>query len=200
MRRATILARRQRQKRNERIALAASIVLLLAAFFIYKNVVGKSAVGTVKYHPLAQQATSSIATAQQVIAQGNYIKFSYPSSFRQIPTDIPKTPQLETFDFMTKSAPFWELAMGVSQLPGGNLRDDGSYNMRFLNPEKYKLEKLDINGQSIAVFSDSSEGFAKAAFIQHSDMLLSVALTGSGDTDTMQNQYKQILQSIEWVK
>ena len=200
MRRATILARRQRQKRNKRIALAVSIALLLSALFIYKNVVGKSAVGTVKYQTSSQQAVSSVAAAQQVNAQGNYIKFSYPNTFRQIPTDIPKTPQLETFDFMTRSSPFWELAIGVSQLPSGNLRDDGSYNMRFLNPGKYKLEKLDINGQSISVFSDSSEGFAKAAYIPHNGMLLSVALTGSGDIETMQNQYKQILQSVEWVK
>lgn len=198
MRRATILARRQRQKILKRTLLGVLILVSLATLLIYKNVVGKSAVGSVVPRSDLEQVASAPKNIQQINAQGNYIKFSFPDTFRQIPTDIPKAPQLETFDLMTKTSPFWELALGVSQLPSGNLRDDGSYNMRSLNTQKYKLEKLDINGQSVPVFSDSSQGFAKAAFMPHGGMLLSVALSGAGDQDTMQSQLVTVLTSIEW--
>jgi len=131
---------------------------------------------------------------------GRYIKFSYQDNYRTVPSAKLVDPQLETFDFVTKHSPFRELALSVSQLPSGNLKDDGSYNMRSRNPDRYSLEMLEINGRSVPVFTDKQEPYSKAAFISHNAMLLSVALSGQGDSERMQAEQMDIIKSVEWLR
>lgn len=76
--------------------------------------------------------------------------------------------------------------------------DDGSYNLRATNTETFKKEQLLINEQWVTVFSDTRGDYSKVGFIPRGKMLLSVALSGSGDKDKMQKQLKDIISSIKW--
>jgi hypothetical protein len=137
-------------------------------------------------------------TPKDIPVRGKYVNFTYLDSFRALPVSKPSSSQLESFDYVTKHSPFWELVVGVSSLPSGNLNDDGSYNMRSSAGVRYKLEHWDIKGVLVPVFSDTTENYSKVAFLAHSGKLLSLALSGSGDKVSMQAEQMRVLNSLEW--
>lgn len=190
------------RKRNKKLFKATAIfvtgVALLLALLSIRSLNSPSSGNIINPTNNTDASKTRQKALTKVEVSGNYINFEYLDSFRALPAEKPVASQLETFKFVTKSAPFWELSLSVRQLPSGKLTDDGSYNLRATNTETFKKEQLLINDDWVTVFSDTRSEFSKVGFIEHKNMLLSVALTGTGDALKMQKMLKDILSSIKW--
>jgi hypothetical protein len=186
-------------KKLKIIILTAMIAGAAGTFFIIKSALTGPAEGNIdQTSSRSLNYSAPLITVKNIQAAGKYIRFNYPDSYRPVPIDKPALPQLEAFNFVTKNAPYSELALGVSRLASGNLNDDGSYNMRSLSPDKYKLEKWSVDGAAVPVFVSLQEGYGVAAFITHNGMLLTIAMSGQGDKLQMQKDVQAVLKSLEW--
>jgi hypothetical protein len=180
--------------------IAAFIIILVGlAAFIFINM-NQPAVGTVSPVIVNSRApaTDSLATTQ---VKGKYVSFYYPSYFEVVQAAKNSGNELETYNYVKRPTPFWFLNLQILTLPTGNVTDDGSYNSRHVNPSRYKLEYVIVNGQRVSVFSDQSGGYAKAAFLPHGNKILTVSL-GSADSSIsvkLDSVMAQVLNSVSWV-
>jgi hypothetical protein len=191
------LIRKQKMKKMKVLFIFSIIIVLAVSVFAIKSL-GSSSQGTIIKSSSDFFSTNKAEALTVIEVEGEYIKFEYIDSFRPTPARKLIPPQLETFNFVTKKVPFWELSIGVRDLPSGKINDDGSYNLRATDTVNYKKEQLEINGALIAVFSDIRQDFSKVAFLLSDNKLLSVAITGSGDNDKMQKHLEDIVSSIKW--
>lgn len=175
------------------IGLVLAAVALIVAVGLGVSLSGSSQ-GSIT-NPPAPKAPAAIT---QVKASGKYISFSYPSDFGASPTQKASGAELETFAYIKRPSPFYFLNITVSNLPSGNLADDGSYNSRLVQPERYSATTTLIKGQAVKVFSDTSSAYAKAAWLVHDNKDVSVALSTDSADDGLDQILKNVLASVAW--
>jgi len=190
------VSRRKVWYKNKKIIGAGLLLILLAAILglhSLNGVAGGSIDNSANF-----QAGQTPKTPQLIKVSGQNISFTYNDSFRVSPSQKPASPQLENFNYVTKQSPFWQLAVGVRSLPSNNLADDGSYQARANTPKQYKLSQWPINGRTVPVFSDETNPYSKAAFVQSSGRLATIALSGGGDSAQMDALLQTVVKSLEW--
>jgi hypothetical protein len=176
----------------------AALVFIILAFLGFAQL-GRPAVGTVSNQTQSQDAATAPVT--QVQAKGKYASFNYPSNFSVLSAPKPSGNVLETFAYAKKPFPFWFLNAEVAKLPSGNLVDEGSYNLRIKDTARYRYSSVSINGQTINTFFDSSEGYAKVAFVPHGQMLFTLSLNSSDtpNADKLNQIFTDVLKSLQWL-
>jgi hypothetical protein len=189
----------KRLKTKKLLISLVCVVLIGLAAVIFTSLNGPS-VGTVNNQVLPASDSQPPPT-HQVDVKGKTITFSYPSNFLAKGTETPSGNEIETFAYVKQPSPFWFLNITVSNLTSGNLSDDGSYNMRALDTARYKKSQEIINGATATTFFDSSNGYAKTAFMAHSGKDISISLQ-SNDTpsaDKLDQIFDGVLKSLRWL-
>jgi hypothetical protein len=189
---------KQKPKGSKKYVLLGGGILFLLAIVMIGHSLSSPAEGSIK--DSAPVSSAPAKAPGQVRTDGKYISFVHRDDIKQVPADQPGGNELEVFNLVRKPWPYWYLNIGISRLPSGNIADDGSYNMRALNPGRYKLEHWSLNSTNVAVFSDLSGGYSKAAFVSHGDKLLTAAISSddAAKVDQLDAALKQVLTSVEW--
>lgn len=187
---------------TRRRVFIGSVILTMATVVGFIGYMNKPAYGTVQTNNPQLAVANESSKPSFLSIKGRYLSFSYPSAFTRIPAAKPTGTQLEIFSFTKSPSPFWFMNAEVNTLTSGNLADDGSYNMRRLNPSRFKLDKWVIGSKKIDVFSDNSGGYAKSAFIAKGHELFSVSVTSSDilHTSELDSSLRGVLTSLEWNK
>jgi len=136
---------------------------------------------------------------------GKYVSFMYPNGYVEKSHEVADSDSaviLETVYVSQTSATSKKIALTVRSLPSGNLEDDPDYQMRELNPKKYKKESFaagQVSGQSFVPADDGQ--FEKTFFIKHEGLLAIIAVTAPAMPDQTRNDEADgIAKSLEWVK
>jgi hypothetical protein len=94
------------------------------------------------------------------------------------------------------------IALTVESLEKRKLEDTTGYNLRKMNPRKYREEKFfagEFGGTAFTALE--SETYEKVVFLEHNNYLVAIALTGPNGSDAEKDQeLKDIIQSIQWKK
>jgi len=119
-------------------------------------------------------STTPSATPSTRVADGKYIRFSYPASYRP-PTAAAPNGGLETWRLVADAADT-SLTVAVSALPTMSYIDDSAYNMRRAFPAKYAESDAVLGGHPAKLMraADTAE---VVLFSAVGGRLVTVALT-----------------------
>ena len=95
-----------------------------------------------------------------------------------------------------------KIALTIESLENRKLTDVTGYNMRKMNPKKYREEKL-VAGEFSGTAFTALEGdiYEKVVFLEHNNYLAAIALTGPlGSHEEKNQELKAITESIQWNK
>jgi len=176
-------------------AVVLGVLILLAGLGVFLHGLSGSSHGSINS---PQFTTKKPAPVTYLKVSGKYLSFNYPSDFGVSPAEKPSGNELEVFSYIKRPSPFYFLTIVVSELPSGNLSDDGSYSSRLSQPDRYQKSSRLINGQLIYVFSDKTSVYAKAAWLAHGNKDVSVALSANAATASLDQTLSTVLQSITW--
>lgn len=189
-----------KDKRRRRLiitlAVIAAVILVVAFFYSRLNAPheGVVVVGTPKSH------TSSIdMTPKQ--ATGNYVMFNYPAGLNVVKNNPLVDPVVEQFNYMHRDIESWNLAIAVMKNPGGSVSTNNTYQVRKINPDKYKESSETINGKTYVIMTETDQGgFSKVAIMQHGSMGATVSLYGDDPSGTadLQKTFDMVLGSWQW--
>lgn len=183
--------RKHLNKRRVKVAVFGVPVFTLGVVvYISINAMHSPAVGTVK-QVSAQQATKH-AQAVEVdgFHNGKLINFSYPPGYTRLKQKLSGN-YLEVVGLGGPRKANRQITVGVSR---DSLENNSGIVFRRQHMDIYKEEKLKAGG---VVFTSSKSGYERMAFIEHEDMLASVAVVSPSGYD-MKEVSDQIIESLEW--
>ena len=188
-------------KTPTKIRLAVIVALLfLGLSWLVDHQLSKPSAGSID---TSVPAKSSVVTPSLKSFKGAYISFSYPGSFTPAANSKPSGNIVETFVLSDRNhTPTWNLNVSVSKLPSGDLSEDGSYNFRKLNPDRFTALTWTINAQPVVVMQDNSGGFNDVAFVVHDQLIASVSASSgnSADGPALSDILKSSLENLQWLQ
>lgn len=140
------------------------------------------------------KSTPSLAKKEinQVALDGQFVRFSYPSNYRRIPSQA--DPNRENINLLGSIAYEGEIAVSVSR---GSLGENSAIMFRRLNKEVYSEQTLKLPNISGIMFTKQSSGFEKTAMVQQGGMVASIAVTSSAGTD-LSTVFDTVTKSFVW--
>lgn len=137
--------------------------------------------------------------------EGKYLSFRHSADYAvKSQEDAPAENGViwETAFLATGEINSTKIALTVENLENRKITDATSYNMRKMNPEKYREEKFSAGEIKGTAFTASqAEIYEKVVFVERDNFLVAIALTGPNGSDEEKNQeLEDIVQSIQWKK
>lgn len=191
----------KRKPRKKLIALLIFVVIILAlggAAYATRHTLTSPVKGSV-VSTLPDDSKQSQVQLDQY--DGTNFSFVHPETYiEQNPKAAPPAGEIEAHTFISSGMNSEVLTLAVTNLPTGNLNDDGSYSMRAQNSAKYKMKTVVVKNEKVTVFSATdSQQYQQAAFWPHGGKLLTVALTGAAsDVPGMTSEFNDMVNSITW--
>jgi hypothetical protein len=138
---------------------------------------------------------------QPIPISNPYASFTYPAALKPMPTQSPHGSALVTYTYGYRDIESWELNITVNRLAEPILTDDGGYDFRKVNPNRYEESTTTIGQNSFKIMSDTTAGgFSKVAFNLHGSLSADISLYGddpNGQAD-LNATFQQILSSWQW--
>lgn len=184
--------------KNKRSIYAFILILVILVILVVWHSLSGPAVGSVDNSSNLQMASAPAASSALITFHGTSLSFSYPASYQKRVTQPQSGPILENYDFTSGGYPAADLAVAVYSLSSDNLQDSPAYLLRKEKPAQYSLETWQAGKQSVPVYSDSSVGYSKVAFMVHSGKLATIALSGGSDPTADETQQKAVINSVRW--
>lgn len=133
--------------------------------------------------------------------EGITFSFSYPSTFQPSQTRPLTNGDVEKFTFVSPSLSPWNLSIQIRELAGGQISNDGSYNLRKTNPDTYTEEIVTLNSNKAYIMTSNTGGYNKVAFIVHDNIDANISLQSgsSADSEKMDAVLNQIISSWKWL-
>jgi hypothetical protein len=181
------------------IVLLVIVVVIAVADFILAHL-NQPVQGTVSTGQATSNLGFSIDPAPQT-QTGPYASFEYPKGLALQKSASLAAPTLQQFNFVGRDVKSWVLSTSVASLPGGDLANNSSYMLRKNNSGTYQESTLQVNGQAVTVFSDTTAGgFSKVAFMTHGNLLGTVSLAGDDENGTapLERAFSLTLTSWRW--
>lgn len=132
---------------------------------------------------------------------GPYASFEYPKGLKLQKSAPLAAPIVQQFNFIGRDVKSWILSTSVATLPGRGLANNSSYALRKNNSGTYQEGTLQVNGQAVTVFSDTTAGgYSKVAFMTHGNLLGTVSLVGDDENGTapLERAFTMTLTSWRW--
>lgn len=192
-----------RPKRKKKIIVLIVVLALLmavaaAGYAAVQTMMGPAEGVAITDVPVAKSTTPPVELEQY---DGTSISFVHPSSYKERPTKPDATASaslLETHTFISSGMVSKILTLSITKFPSGQLKDDASYYMRTLHPERYKITERVIKGDKVAIAANTQE-YQLTAFWPHAGKMLTFSLSGvTADTDTVNAEYNKMLDSVVW--
>ena len=136
------------------------VILLFILLAITKNYFNSPSVGTI--NTLTTRATT---TTSLLSAEGKTFSFSYPSSFLPGQSKQLSKGDVEKLSFITTDQSPWNLDIQIRQLAGGQISNDGSYNLRKTNPDIYTEQVVKLNSNTAYIMASNTGVYNKVVFI-----------------------------------
>lgn len=191
----------KRKPRKKLIALLIFVVIVLAlggAAYATRSTLTSPVNGRIVPTLPADAKQSQVELAQY---DGTNFSFVHPMTYiEQNPKAAPPAGEIEAHTFISSSMNSEVLTTAVTNLPSGNLNDDGSYSMRAQNSSKYKMKTITVKNEKVIVFSATDNmQYQQSAFWAHNGKLLTFALTGAAsDVPGMSSEFNDMVNSIYW--
>jgi hypothetical protein len=122
---------------------------------------------------------------------GKYISFTYPAHYRTI-SNPPTGNYIETASFYATNQTSKQISVGIVK---ESIGDDGGVKLRRMEIGKYKEEPRTASG--ILIFSSTTDGSERTAFVPHADKVASISVTAPPGWD-LTNDLETILTSLQW--
>jgi hypothetical protein len=191
----------KRKSRKKLIALLVFVGIILAlggAAYATRNTLNSPVKGKVVSTVPASTKQSQVELEQ---FDGTNFSFVHPITYiEQITKGALPSGEIEAHTFISSGMNTEVLTTAVTNLPSGNLSDDGSYSMRAQNSSKYKMKTVVVKNEKVTVFSATdAQQYQQSAFWPHGGKLLTVALTGTAsDVPSMTSEFNDIVNSLSW--
>jgi len=172
------------------------VILLFILFSITKNYFNSPAVGTIN-----SLTTNATKTTTLLTAEGKTFSFSYPSSFLPGPSKPLSTGDVEKFSFITTNQSPWNLNIQIRKLAGGQISNDGSYNLRKTYPDIYTEQVVTLNLNTAYIMASNTGGYNKVVFMVNGNIDANISLLSgsSADSPKMDAVLNQIISSWKWL-
>ena len=132
---------------------------------------------------------------------GDATKFTYPAAMHPYAQQPLTAPQIANYSYGYRDIESWQLAISAQTLSEPTLSNDSAYNFRSQHPEQYQLSNLTMNGQPVAIMTDTTaSGFSKVAFLLHGSVAVNISLYGNDTSGTaiLNSVFMQVLHSLQW--
>ncbi len=187
------------KKRSKRfwVITAIFIVVLVLVLLVAKNLTDPSEGVVIE----SKKSTAKVINREiSVRTDGKTVSFSRPAKFKEMPTPELSSQDVEKFNYLNPETISQNLTIQIRKLPSGVLSNDSSYNLRKINPAKYKIETKEINGNTFVIFTDVDGGYNKVAFTTKNGLEANIAITTSNASavEDINKTFDKVLGRWEW--
>jgi hypothetical protein len=166
------------------------IIAVLAVFALVVHNLKSPAVGTINQTP-PSKAENTDPYANPVKFSGQYIGYTIPSHYKKVPSTLTGS-YLQVDDYYASDQSQKQISVGVTK---EDLNSDTGFVLRKQHADTYTQEPMTRSGAH--VFSSTSNGAEKVAFVSHGEYVVSISVTAPGGWDLSQD-LQVILDSLEW--
>lgn len=171
------------------------VILLLVGIAIWWaiKIVSEPAVGNVQMGIPGPEKNPQVDNLPDQTFKGEYFSFTYPGTYRKLPLKLTGD-RLEAVNLIGIDSPRKELSVSVAP---GAITDNSAISFRRLDKTLYTEESMTLGNDQSLLFTKRKEGFEKAAFVPHNNLVVSIVLTDSGDRD-LGSDFEQVISSFAW--
>ena len=183
-------------------------VIVIMLFFVVSTIVlivlyyqfSQHSKATVINSPYPTPTPSGVNLVPQSFTN-EFVTFNYPNVMSFRPTPSFGQPIVSVISLSYPDTQTWLLSIEISNIPSGNLNDNGAYKLRISEPTIYELSETNINGTQIPIMIDTtSQTFKKVAFLVNGQYQAVISLAGEdpyGNT-SLDNTLQMVLASWQW--
>ena len=182
--------------------LIFGMAIVIGISLMYKQINQPAVATLTEGQAIKSQTPSYNIDLTPKLVSGKYVSFDYPTGLTSKPGQL-TGPIVEDFVFNARDIGYWTLATEISNLSTGNLMNNSSYILRKNTPSQYSESHVTIKGQSIDIMTDNTaDGFNEVAFIVHSKLLCTIALSGKdvAGMKPLQTTQDMVLNSLHWLE
>jgi len=191
-------------RRYFRIGALFLFIAIIAGAFLLWRAFQNPAIGVIK---TTSETALPTETAKITFDrfEGKYFSFHHTSDYsvrEHKDVNVSGGVILESDFLATSSINSKKIAITVEDMIGRRMEDSANYNLRKINPKKYREEKFSAGGSDgIAFTAITSDVYEKVIFFFRQDYLAEISLIGPQlSDDSMDRELDDIAGSIQWKK
>lgn len=176
------------------MVLALLFIVLIAFFWWWMQ---QKSVGTTQV-VLPPEVKESSRDGSKTLFQGQYLTFSYPSSFelRQSGQQL-AYPVLERVMLSRNDIEGRKIVALVQDIDTSTIEEYPHYRMRTLDPEIYKRERVILDEKSYTFFSKDTGVFEVGAFWQVDNLAVSLVVSSPTKYTGLREELESLLGEVE---
>jgi len=191
-------------KRWRRFLLLGLVLLIIGAVWLIYLYLQRPGQGVI-VESKSETAASEETTYETKQFDGEYVSFELSSAYEvkthEVATDK-KQIFLESAYLSEDPSLAKKIALTVENIKGRTLGDSANYNLRKINPKRFKEEKIETKGIHGVAFTDKdSDLFEKTIFIPQENYLAEISLTAlQPASEDLDRELNEIAGSLIWRK